>query len=209
MIRGFWGLKIGMTQLFTDENAIPVTAVQAGSWIIIGIKTKERDGYDAVRIGLLRPRYRDQAFMSDWLKKLATYFALTREVKLDAPQESLIVGALFNPGQAVEEGDRVDVIGTSKGMGFSGVVKRHHFNGPPASHGSTMGNRTGSISHFRAHGRVIKGKRMPGRAGGDQCTVRNLSVVKTGLENGSVVLIKGSIPGKAGSLVFVRKAVSE
>lgn len=206
MIRGFWGLKIGMTQLFTDENAIPVTAVQAGSWIVIGIKTNERDGYDAVRVGLLRSRYRDQAFVNDWLKKPAKYFALTREIKLNGPQESLIIGAPFNPDQAVAEGDRVDVIGTSKGMGFTGVVKRHHFNGPPASHGSTMGKRTGSISHFRAHGRVIKGKRMPGRAGGERCTVRNLAVVKTGLENGSVVLIKGSIPGKTGSLVFVRKA---
>jgi len=206
MIRGFWGLKIGMTQIYTDDSMIPVTAVQAGNWIVTDIKTKERDGYDAVQVGLIRPRYRDQAFSMDWLKKLSTYCAWVREVKLTEPNDALIVGASFDSHQVVAEGDIVDVTGTSKGMGFAGVIKRHHFNGPPASHGSTMGRRPGSISHFRAHGRVIKGKRMPGRAGGEQCTVRNLAVVKTGLENGSVVLIKGSIPGKTGSLVFVRKA---
>ncbi len=206
MVTGFWGRKIGMTQVYTDESAIPVTAVQAGNWIVTAIKTKERDGYDAVQVGLIRPRYLDQAFSIEWLKKPSRYFALLREVKLSEPDPSLVVGAPFMPDRVITEGDAVDVTGTSKGMGFAGVIKRHHFNGAPASHGSTMGRGTGSISFFRAHGRVIKGKRMPGRAGGEQCTVRNLSVIKTGLENGSVVLIKGSIPGKTGSLVFVRKA---
>lgn len=206
MITGFWGRKIGMTQIYTDDSAIPVTAVQAGNWIVTGIKTKERDGYDAVQVGLIRPRYQDQAFSADWLKKASTYFALRREVKLSEPNAELALGSSFTPAHAIAEGDLVDVTGTSKGMGFAGVIKRHHFNGPRGSHGCTMGRGTGSISFFRAHGRVIKNKRMPGRAGGEQCTVRNLSVVKAGLENGSVVLIKGSIPGKTGSLVFVRKA---
>lgn len=206
MVTGFWGLKIGMTQIYTDDSTIPVTAVQAGNWIVTALKTKERDGYDAVQVGLIRPRYRDLAFSMDWLKKPSVYFAWIREVKLSEPNATLAVGTPFIPDHAIAEGDSVDVTGTSKGMGFSGVIKRHHFNGSPGSHGSTMGRRTGSISHFRAHGRVIKGKRMPGRAGGEQCTVRNLAVVKTGLENGSVVLIKGSIPGKTGSLVFVRKS---
>jgi large subunit ribosomal protein L3 len=206
MIMGFWCQKIGMTQIYTDDSVIPVTAVQTGYWIITGIKTKERDGYDAVQVGLIRPRYRALAISTDWLKKPSVYFEWIREVKLSEPNETLAIGAPFVSDQIVSEGDIVDVTGISKGMGFSGVVKRHHFNGPPASHGSTMGKRTGSISHFRAHGRVIKGKRMPGRAGGDQCTVRNLAIVKTGLENGSVVLIKGSIPGKTGSLIFVRKS---
>ncbi len=206
MVTGFWCQKIGMTQVYTDDSAIPVTAVQAGNWIVTAIKTKERDGYDAVQVGLIKPRYRDDAFSVEWLKKPSTYFAWVREVKLSEPEASLVVGMPLNPDHAIVEGDLVDVTAISKGMGFTGVVKRHHFTGGTASHGSTMGRRTGSISHFRAHGRVIKGKKMPGRAGGDQCTVRNLSVVKTGLENGSVVLIKGSIPGKTGSLVFVRKA---
>jgi large subunit ribosomal protein L3 len=206
MVTGFWALKIGMTQVYTEDSAIPVTAVQAGNWFVTALKTKERDGYDAVQVGLIKSRYQDQPFSAEWLKKAATYFAELCEVKLSEPHAELAVGAPFMPAQAVAEGDLVDVTGDSKGMGFTGVIKRHHFNGPRGSHGDTMGRKPGSISHFRAHGRVIKGKRMPGRCGGKQCTVRNLSVIKTGLENGSVVLIKGSIPGKTGSLVFVRKA---
>jgi large subunit ribosomal protein L3 len=103
------------------------------------------------------------------------------------------------------EGDMVDVSGKSKGLGFAGVVKRHGFGGPPGSHGSTMGNRPGTSGSLRRCGKVIKGKKFPGRAGGLQHTLKNLTVVKTGLEEGSVLLIRGSVPGKTGSLLFVRK----
>lgn len=205
MVTGFWGRKIGMTQIFTDNKVIPVTAIRTGDWIITALKNKERDGYDSIQIGCLKNKYKGQPFAAHWLKKLNTYFSFVREVHMSEPVEGLKVGALLDATIVVSEGDKVDVIGTSKGIGFQGVVKRHDFNGPPGSHGSDMGNRPGSIGFMRECGKVIKGKKMPGHTGNERCTVKGLEVVKLGLEDGAVVLIKGSIPGKAGSPVFIRK----
>jgi large subunit ribosomal protein L3 len=205
MLNGFWGHKIGMTQIFSDDRVISVTAVRAGNWIVTGIKTKKRDGYDAVQIGCLRNRYCLMPFSHDWLKKLSTYFLYMREIKSDGLAESFEIGTPFNPANVIAQGDAVDVIGKSKSIGFAGVVKRHGFGGPPGSHGSTMGNRPGTNGSLRRCGKVIKGKKLPGRTGGTQHTMKGLTVVKTGLDNGLVFLIQGSVPGKAGSLVFVRK----
>lgn len=205
MLNGFWGRKIGMTQIFSDDRAIPVTAVKTGNWIVTGLKTEKRDGYNAIQVGCLRNRYCLIPFSDEWLKKLSTYFLFIREIRSDVASESLKIGSLFNPMDVAAKGDLVDVVGTSNSIGFAGVVKRHGFGGPPGSHGSTMGNRPGTNGSLRRCGKVIKGKKHPGRTGGTQHTMKNLNIVQAGLDNGSVFLIQGSVPGKTGSLLFVRK----
>jgi large subunit ribosomal protein L3 len=205
MLNGFWGHKIGMTQIFSNDCVVPVTAVSAANWIVTGVKVKAVDGYDAIQVGCLRERYRCKPFSLDWLKKIKTYFLYMREIKGEIVPDQYRPGSVFDTSSVQWEGSYVDVTGTSKGIGFAGVVKRHGFNGPPGSHGSTMGKRPGSSGSLRRCGKVIKGKKFPGRAGGATCTVKNLAVVKTGLDNGSVFLVRGSVPGKSGSLLYVRK----
>jgi len=206
MITGLWGKKIGMTQLFNEEKVVPVTAIELSGWHVTGIKTQVRDGYDAIQVGLLRKRFSNVPFSLDWLKKSNKYFIFIREIKISAESSAIEIGQSANTFiSQFTEGQNVDVVGTTKGCGFAGVVKRHGFTGARASHGSKMGRRTGSLSFMRSQGRVIKGKKMPGHLGTVQRTTKNLSVVKVEADS-LVVFIKGSISGKSGSLVFVRKA---
>ncbi len=204
---GLWGKKIGMTQVFAQNKAVPVTVIDTSDWCITHTRTDERDGYNAVQIGCVRPRYREQNFVADWLKQPKKYFSFIREIKLDKnPTEmELEIGKPAGFLAAIQEGDKVDVFGRSKGRGFAGVVKRHGFAGPPASHGAKMGKRPGSIGTFRTQGRVPKGKKLPGHLGDAQRVIRNLEVI-TIKPDDNVVLLKGSVPGKTGSLVFLRKA---
>jgi large subunit ribosomal protein L3 len=205
MLNGVWGRKIGMTQIFSENVVVPVTAIHAGNWVIIGKKTKERDGYDAIIVGCLRDRYTQASFQMEWIKSLKTYFLFTKEIKCNADITAFAIGSPFDPLTVLNEGDTVHVSGRSKGIGFAGVIKRHGFNGPPGSHGSNMGKRPGSSGALRRCGKVIKGKRFPGRTGGEQCTLKNLVVAKAGLDNGSVFLVHGSVPGKTGTLLFIHK----
>lgn len=204
---GLWGKKIGMTQVFADNKAVPVTVIDVSNWYITNSKTVERDGYNAVQIGCVRPRYQDQELDSDWLKQLKKHFTFVREIKLDKnPSEmALEIGKPAGFLAILQQGDKVDVLGTSKGRGFAGAVKRHGFSGAPASHGAKMGRRPGSLSWMRSQGRVPKGKRLPGHLGNAQKVIRNLEIV-TVRPDDNVVLVKGSVPGKTGSLVFLRKA---
>ncbi len=204
---GLWGKKIGMTQVFAQNKAVPVTVIDTSNWCITHTRTSDRDGYNAVQIGCVRLRYREQNFVADWLKQPKKYFSFIREIKLDKdPAEmELEVGKPAGLLATIQEGDKVDVFGTSKGKGFAGVVKRHGFSGSPASHGAKMGKHTGSIGSFRTQGRVAKGKKMPGHLGDAQRVVRNLEII-TIKSDDNVVLLKGSVPGKTGSLVFLRKA---
>ncbi|HEV2917213.1 MAG TPA: 50S ribosomal protein L3 [Candidatus Babeliales bacterium] len=206
MLNGVWGHKIGMTQIFSGDTVVPVTAINAGNWIITGLKTKERDGYNAIQVGCMRARYSAESFSTEWLKNLKTYFLYTKEIKCKTDVNDVAVGNSFDPLSVIAEGDIIHVSGKSKGLGFAGVVKRHGFNGPPGSHGSTMGKRPGTSGSLRRCGKVIKGKKFPGRAGGLQHTLKNLTVAKVGLESGSVFLVRGSVPGKSGALLFIRKA---
>lgn len=204
MVSEIWGKKIGMTQVFADDKVIPVTAVDVGNWIITNIKTKERDGYNAIQVGCLRKRYVGEKPLSQWFKKPKSYFSVLREVKVDEIPQGISVGQDANFLTVFKEGDQVDVFGTTKGRGFAGVVKRWDFNGPPASHGATMGKAPGAMSFMRSEGRVIKGKKLPGHMGTERRVMKNLAVVKV-LQDGPVVLIKGSVPGHAGSLLFLKK----
>ncbi|HZW61732.1 MAG TPA: 50S ribosomal protein L3 [Candidatus Babeliales bacterium] len=205
MVKGLWGKKIGMTQIFSENGVVPVTVIDVANWFITQVKTKDRDGYNAVQIGRVKDKYAQQAFSADWLKKPNEYFSVMREVHLGEEAGNFTVGEPANFITSINTGEMVDVTGITKGCGFAGVVRRHDFNGPPASHGSTMGKRTGSLSFMRSRGRVIKGKRMPGHMGVDQQVMQGLEVIKVEPET-QIVAVKGSVPGKAGSLVFIEKA---
>lgn len=205
MVKGLWGKKIGMTQVFDKDKVIPVTVIDVSNWLITQIKTEMNDGYNAVQIGCLRPRYAKQAFVQEWLKDTKTYFSSLHEVHLNAANTELTIGSPASFHSILNEGDLVDVLGTIIGRGFAGAVKRHGFAGARASHGSKMGKRPGSLSFMRSQGRVIKGKRLPGHMGADACRIKNLQVVKVRSED-NLILVKGPVPGKAGSLVFMSKA---
>jgi large subunit ribosomal protein L3 len=204
MITGLWGKKIGMTQVFSGNAAVPVTVIDVSCWVVIRTKTVEFDGYQALQVGCIKEKYRDQEFTADWLKDINKYFSFVREIKVSGDVKH-VVGDILNLGDALEQGVEVNVLGTTKGCGFAGVVRRHDFNGPPASHGSTMGKKTGALSFMRSRGRVIKGKRMPGHLGNVQRVMQGLEVIRVEQES-RLVLVKGSVPGKAGSLVYIQKA---
>lgn len=204
MVSGIWGKKVGMTQVFSNDKVVPVTVVDVGNWFVTGIKTTEKDGYNAIQVGCLKKRYLDEKLVANWLKKLGQYFTYVREIQVDAIPESISIGHKIDFYNQFKEGDFVDVAGATRGRGFAGVVKRWGFTGARASHGAKMGKRPGSISFMRSQGRVIKGKKLPGHMGTEQRVMRNLPVVKVE-SDGPIILVKGSVPGHAGSLLFIRK----
>jgi large subunit ribosomal protein L3 len=207
MVNGRWGKKIGMTQVFSDDQkVVPVTAIDIAGWYVTQIKTQEKDGYDAVQVGHLKDKYRMQDFDLQWLKKAQKYFSTLKEVRAqESVPGDMQVGQKVDLGTLLNAGDSVDVFGTSIGKGFAGVVKRHGFAGGRASHGATMGRYPGSIGFMTSQGRVIKGKKLPGHLGNAQCVTKRLEIVKIEPE-ANVMFVKGSVPGKSGSLVFVKKS---
>jgi len=205
MINGLWGKKLGMAQIFAeDKTVVPVTVVDAAHWFVTNVKTKERDGYDAIQVSYVRPRYQGQAFDKQWLKASKKYFAHIYEVRLKDAVEDLEVGQKMPYADVFAVGDFVDVAGVSKGRGFAGVIKRHGFSGGGRTHGSNLHRSTGSISFMATQGRVIKGKKMPGHMGAERCTVKNLQVVSVDQKK-DIFLIRGAVPGSPGTPLFVRK----
>lgn len=209
MVQGFWGKKIGMTQVFLEEKVIPVTAIDISNWYITQLKTKDKEGYDSVQLGCVKEKYADQAFSETWLKDPKKYFRILKEVHLDiaddqAVSEELKIGQSSAVIKLLEKGDFVDAFGITKGSGFQGVVKRHGFAGGRASHGATFGRFTGSLSWMRSQGRIPKGKKMPGHMGVEKRVMKNLEVVRVEPE-GQILLVKGSVPGKSGSFIYLRK----
>jgi large subunit ribosomal protein L3 len=199
MITGVWGKKLGMTQIFAENNkVVPVTAIDMSNWFVTAIKTLERDGYAATQVGRLRTRYEGQSFSNDWLSEPKKYFPWMREIKHESAD--VAVGQPVSPEMILQAGKMVDVTGITIGHGFQGVVKRHDFGGGPDSHGSMFHRRPGTMSFMHARGRVIKGKKLPGHMGCDQRVMKNLKVVQVASD---VVLVKGSVPGKTGSLVYL------
>ena len=198
------GKKIGMTQVFDDENRlIPVTVIEAGPCPVTQVKTSDKDGYAAVQIGY-RPQKQQRlskAARGHFKKAGVDTHAELSEFRTDDGAE-LNVGDILTVDR-FEAGQKIDVIGTSKGRGFQGVVKRYGFAGGPASHGSMFHRRGGSYGMCQWPGHVIKGKKMPGHMGDVQRTVQNLTIVKV-LADENLILVKGSIPGSRGSLVTVR-----
>jgi len=201
-----WGKKIGMSQVFAQDKVVPVTAIDVGHWLVTNIKTTERDGYNAVQVGLVRDRFTDSTFTPEWLTQSKKYFYHLKEIVFDGDASALTIGQAIGFNEIVNAGQKVDVLGTTIGRGFAGVVKRHNFSGAPGSHGSNMGKRPGSSSSYRSQGRIIKNKRFPGHMGVDLQVMRNLEVVSVD-KDANVVLVKGSVPGKAGSLLCIRKSL--
>lgn len=194
-----------MTQVFAKDKVVPVTAIDIADWYVTNIKTVERDGYNALQVGSVKDRYRDEKYNKDWAKSPNRYFSFIREIPLEKATTDFVVGKRIDFSEQVKLGEVVDVRSKTIGKSFAGVVKRHRFGGPRASHGCTMGKRPGSIGSLVKSGHVIKGKRLPGHMGCDNQVMRNLEIVMVEAAT-KTLLVKGSIPGKAGSLVFVRKA---
>ena len=201
MAASLWGKKIGMTQVFSNNRVVPVTVIDVAHWFITNIKTKERDGYSAIQVGLVKDRYANTPFDSKWLTQTEKYFNHLREIAFGGDVAALTIGQSIDFDTFVNSGEFVDVAGITIGRGFAGVIKRYNFNGPPGSHGSNMGRRPGSSSSYRSQGRIIKGKNFPGHMGSDLQAMRNLEVVSVD-KDANVVLVKGSVPGKTGSLLY-------
>jgi large subunit ribosomal protein L3 len=209
MVTGIIGRKVGMTQVFqADGTVVPITVIKAGPCVVVQTKTAQTDGYEAVQIGLVgdAPAKVNKPTAGHYKKANVPPTAIRREVKV-APG-----GDALKPGDQVladifKAGDRVDVIGTSRGKGFQGVMKRHHFAGGAATHGSMFHRAPGSIGASSFPSRVIKGMRAPGRMGADRITTHNLRVVSVDLEN-HLVSLRGAVPGAPDGIVIIRKAVA-
>lgn len=209
MVTGIIGKKIGMTQVFADDGAaLPATVLKAGPCVVVQQRTADRDGYEAVQIGLVedKPARVTKPVAGQYTRANVPPTRVRREVDLDdagdAPKEGdQVLVSLF------EAGDQVDVIGISRGRGFQGVVKRHGFGGGGATHGSMFHRAPGSIGQSSYPSRVLKGMRGPGRMGGDRVTVRNLSVIQVDANNHQLV-VRGAVPGAPGGYVVIRKAIA-
>ncbi|MDH4246909.1 MAG: 50S ribosomal protein L3 [Deltaproteobacteria bacterium] len=204
MIKGILGRKIGMTRIFTPSGeAITVTLVEVGPVTVVQVKTKETDGYESVQVGYL-PQLKAKKVnkaMKGHFKDVAPMKHL-REFAVDDISK-VTVGQSFDLSMFTE-GEKVNVSGTSKGKGFQGVIKRHHFSGGPAAHGSRFHRQPGSIGNRTFPGRVFPGKRMPGHMGAERVTIRNVVISKV-IPEKNLVLIKGSIPSANGSVVEILK----
>ena len=206
MVEGLIGIKIGMSQQFDDAgNVVPVTVLQAGPCTVIQKKTAEKDGYAAVQLGLVEARAVRKARkpqVGHFQKSGVPVVKKLQEVGCSDP-------AAVKEGDQIlvdifEVGETIHVIGTSKGKGFAGVVKRHHFAGGGAAHGSMFHRAPGSIGASSYPSRVVKGMRMGGHMGHDRVTVRNLKVVATDKDR-NLLVVKGAVPGAKGGYVLIKK----
>jgi large subunit ribosomal protein L3 len=209
MVTGIIGRKIGMTQVFDPDGTVhPATVIKAGPCIVVQAKTAQTDGYEAVQLGFVEetPLKANKPTAGHFKKANVPATRVCREMKLAAG------GDAAKPGDQVlvsmfAGGERVDVIGTGRGKGFQGVVKRHHFAGGAATHGSMFHRAPGSIGASSYPSRVVKGMRAAGRMGGGRVTTRNLKVLRVDPDN-HLLIVEGSVPGAPTSYVVIRKAVA-
>jgi large subunit ribosomal protein L3 len=203
------GEKLGMTQIFDEENrAVPVTAVKAGPVVVTQIKRVDTDGYNAVQIAFkeMSTAKAGRPATGHFAKAGVAPQRHVVEVRVDDP-DAFELGQTITIADVFEEGAKADVTAVSKGKGFAGVMKRYNFKGQGASHGVHKVHRApGAVGACATPARVFKGKRMPGRMGGDQTTTLNLDVISVDAER-NVLLLRGSVPGPKGAVVLVRKAV--
>ncbi|MGE0043406.1 MAG: 50S ribosomal protein L3 [Vicinamibacterales bacterium] len=209
MVEGIIGKKVGMTQLFLEDGTVaPATVLLAGPCVVVQGKSVETDGYEAIQIGLVEktPAKVNKATAGHYRKANVPPTRVRREVAVarggEAPKAGEeVLCSIF------KDGERVDVIGTSKGHGFQGVVKRHHFRGGDATHGSMFHRAPGSIGQSSYPSRVLPGMRAHGHMGTDRVTVRNLKVLKVDAEN-HLIVVRGAVPGANGGYVVIRKAIA-
>ncbi len=203
MTNGLLGKKLGMTQTFDEKRLTPVTVIEAGPCRVVMVKTKERDGYEAVQLsfGEVKERKLSKAELGHLKKNQAVASRVLREFKKDGE---------VTVGQSVtvdifKKGDWVDVIGISKGKGFQGVMKRHHYAGGPESHGSMFHRAPGSIGASSYPSRVWKGKTLPGHMGSERVTTQRLKVIESRPDE-NLLFVRGAIPGAANGIIVVRKS---
>jgi large subunit ribosomal protein L3 len=209
MVNGIIGRKVGMTQVFDDDGTVhPATVIKAGPCVVVQAKTAPTDGYESVQLALVEetPAKVGKPLAGHYKKANIPPTRLRREVKVVAGGDAL------KPGDPVlvsifANGERVDVIGVGRGKGYQGVVKRHHFGGGAATHGSMFHRAPGSIGASSFPSRVIKGMRAAGRMGGGRVTIRNLKVLRVDPDN-HLLVVQGGIPGAPTGYVMVRKAVA-
>jgi len=205
MCSGLMGKKLGMSGLFLpDGRYVPVTVIEAGPCVVTQIKKKATDGYNALQLGFgnKRESHVNKPMKGHFGKSASGAFNHVREFAVAEP-------SAYNLGQQItlelfKIGERVDVVGATKGRGFSGVIKRHGFHGGRKSHGSHSHRVPGSIGSSAWPSRVVKGKRLPGRYGNERKTLRNLEVVEIRLED-NLILLKGAVPGAKSGLVTINK----
>ena len=209
MSKAILGKKLGMTQVFTAEGQlVPVTVVEATPSVIVRVKTVETDGYNAVQLGYgsIKEKHLTKPVKGQFDKAGVSPVKYLRELRL-AEATDYTVGQTL-AADIFAEGELVDVVGTGKGKGFAGTIKRHNFHRGPVTHGSKSHREPGSIGPMISGGggKVYKGKKLPGQMGGNQATVLHLSIVKVDMDK-NLILVKGGIPGAKGSLVMIRDTV--
>ncbi len=208
MVNAILGKKLGMTQIFQENgDVVPATVVKAGPCVVIQRKTAEKDGYEAAQLGLVElppPKRISKALEGHFKRAGANPVRFLREVRLGADAAEVKVGDKVLVDQ-FKVNEYVDVTGISKGRGFAGVHKRHHFGGGGAAHGSMFHRAPGSIGASAFPSRVLKGMRAAGHMGVDRATVRNLRVVQV-LPEDNALLVQGAVPGPKGGYLVVRKA---
>jgi large subunit ribosomal protein L3 len=203
MTNGLIGKKLGMTQVFDESRLTPVTVIEAGPCRVVTVRTQEQNHYEAVQLsfGEVKERRLSKAELGHLKKNQAPASRILREFKKDGDSAA---GQLVTVGM-FKKGDWVDVIGVSKGKGFQGVVKRHHYAGGPESHGSMFHRAPGSIGASSFPSRVWKGKTLPGHMGAERVTVQRLKVVESRSEE-NLLFVRGAVPGAANGIVVVRKS---
>ena len=209
-MKGLIGKKLGMTQVYNESGVlIPVTVIEAGPCVVTAVKTSDRDGYEAVQLGYGNRKAKNvtKARIGHLAKAGVTgeqLPAILREFRGVGTAEagSVVKADVFAAGEFL------DIVGTTKGRGFQGVVKRYNFGGGRASHGGAWLRRTGSIGCCEWPGRVNKGKKMPGHMGNTRCTIQNLEIVRVMPED-NVILVKGSVPGANGGILLIKSALKK
>ncbi len=208
MTKGLIGKKLGMTQVFSDEGvSVPVTVIEVEPSVIVQKKTKETDGYDALQLGYGRIKQKrvSKPLQGHFKKADKGFFRILREFRMDV--EGSEPGQELN-AEMFAPGDYVDIVGTTKGKGFAGVVKRHGFRGGRATHGSMFHRAPGSIGASADPSRVFKGSRLPGHMGSERKTVQNLLVWAVRPEM-NVILVRGAVPGSREGYVLIKQAVKK
>ena len=209
MVEGMIGIKLGMTQIFVEDGrVVPVTVIKTGPCVVVQKKIREKDGYDAVQLGLVefvRPGRLKKPRAGHFKKAGVPPCRILREFGFDDKEEPLKIGDQILAKQVFNPEDRVDVLGISKGRGFAGLVKRHHFAGGAATHGSMFHRAPGSIGASAFPSRVLPGMKAAGHMGSAQVTVQGLSVMRV-QEEENLLLVRGAVPGRNGGYVIVRKA---
>ncbi len=207
-VNGILGIKLGMTQVFAEDGSVvPCTVLQAGPCVVVQKRTMEKDGYSAVQLGLvefIKPQRVNKPMTGHFAKAGVPPVRLLREVRLeDSAEETKVGDRVLVDGFAV--GEKVDVTGVSKGKGFAGGVKRWHYAGGDATHGSMFHRAPGGIGASSFPSRVWPGQKFPGHMGSDRVTAKNLRVVKVDAEE-NLLLVEGSVPGPNGAYISIRKS---